>query len=176
MAEFTVPECLLHSSDVSWGRDFTPKPQPIIPLTVMQISIPLIVSVPTFILSAVLFFLLPPIADLQLKVALVCALGLSFNGVILIIFAEYIFVSKWVDRILDRSSVYVRNVSFNALVRVMNKRLALMCGAGILFSVLGATSLFWSVTIYTKTWWLWAITGPMIAWASVELSVMELCN
>lgn len=173
--EMSVGDCLLHASDVTLRRGFTPKPQPIVPLTVTQITVPMLPAIMVFTLTSVIFFLLPHDGDMQLRIALGCTFGLSFNAIVLIIFAEYIFVSKWITHIMFEESGYVRNVSFNTLKRIMNKRLALMCGVGIICSVLSVVGLVWVVILVSKVWWLLGIVGPVITWATVELIISEFC-
>lgn len=126
-----------NTKDILKTTQIQPKLEPLLPLTVLQIAIPIIPGSFGVAISMLLLFLWNPANDPKFKNALLIALCFNFSGVILIIFAIYILVSKWISHIMNGDDANVNSISFGLLYTIMKKRLMFTCGFGILFVVMG---------------------------------------
>lgn len=104
----------------------------IIPLTVLQMGLCLFVSVFVTFISVLTMILNP-----NFKVVFYSAFTLGISSVILLIFAIFLMVSRWVELALEsKDKESVGSVSYEQLKTIIKPNLALMSGAGLVLLVL----------------------------------------
>jgi hypothetical protein len=174
---FYTLEQMMTTGSIPWDHPFPPTASEmwrILGLTITQTGITVIPSSVILLLS---------ISGLQSKEgtesARACffiALCASISSLTLIVFAIFIFVSKWVSIVMDRSNPDVGNVSYDQLYEIMKPSLSKMFAVGLFCTLLSLGAVIIAGFELMDGWFSLWILLPILAmiWSLSEFVKAEI--